>query len=59
MDSGTVSSCIVSFLILAATADVCSSSLAKLNLSLCFRLMEAGPKKLEFPDDAFVQLVGA
>ena len=59
MDSGTVSSCMVSFLILAATADVCNSSLAKLKPSLCFRLMGAGAKKSAFPVDAFVQLVGA
>ena len=58
MDSGTVSSCMVSFLILAATADVCNSSLAKLNPSLCLRLMGSGAKKSVFPVDAFDQLVG-
>ena len=59
IDSGTVSSCIVSFLILAATADVCNSSLAKLNPSLCLKLMGPGAKKSVSPVDAFVQLVGA
>ena len=48
----------VSFLILAATADVCNSSLAKLNPSFCLRLMGSGAKKSVFPVDAFDQLVG-
>ena len=58
MDSGTVSSCKVSFLILAAIAELCSSSFAKLKLSCCFKLTACCPKKSELPE-GFVQVLGA